>query len=206
MKKKLITKKKVFASIFALAVVIIIGLNVILFPKLLQMAPNSSDVIVATYDEVNLNSANEALGNIITEETALSIAYENVTKEDLTYSFDFDSASVTIKYVYDSSSFPAKNPIWIVIYMNSYENYDLQIPKELIEKISESAWKSKQVWANKNGDVFAHYDKYTGYIIAEIDAVTGKYIGYTYMSDEDDVSYENSVAAYLKQIYDIDLK
>ena len=37
MKKKLITKKKVFASIFALAVVIIIGLNVILFPKLLQM-------------------------------------------------------------------------------------------------------------------------------------------------------------------------
>lgn len=81
MKKKLITKKKVFASIFALAVVIIIGLNVILFPKLLQMTPNSSDVIVATYDEVNLNSANEALGNIITEETALSIAYENVTKK-----------------------------------------------------------------------------------------------------------------------------
>lgn len=106
--KETYNKEKVFASIFALAVVIIIGLNVILFPKLLQMTPNSSDVIVATYDEVNLNSANEALGNIITEETALSIAYENVTKEDLTYSFDFDSASVTIKYVYDSSSFPAK--------------------------------------------------------------------------------------------------
>lgn len=52
-----------------------------MFPKLLQMTPNSSDVIVATYDEVNLNSANEALGNIITEETALSIAYENVTKK-----------------------------------------------------------------------------------------------------------------------------
>lgn len=202
MKKKLITKKKVFASIFALAVVIIIGLNVILFPKLLQMTPNSSDINIATCDEVDLNSTNEVLGDIISEETALNTANKNIAEENLPYSFNIDSASIVTKYVYDTS-FPAKNPVWVVVYMNSYENYDLPMPKELVEKISESAWKSGQVWKNDNGDVFAHYDKYVGYVIVEVDAVTGKYNGFNYIADENSVAYDNSVAAYLEDLYKV---
>lgn len=203
MKKKLITKKKVLSIIFALAVVITVVLNVTLFPKLLQMTPNSSDIIIATYDEVDLNSTNEVLGNIISEETALNTANKNIAEEDLPYSFNFDSASIVTKYVYDIS-FPTKNPVWVVVYMNSYENYDLQMPKELIDRISEFAWESRQVWTNDNGDVFAHYDKYTGYVIVEVDAVTGKYNGFNYMADENYVTYENSVAAYLKDLYNVD--
>lgn len=202
MKKKLITKKKVFASIFALAVVIIIGLNVILFPKLLQMTPNSSDINIATCDEVDLNSTNEVLGDIISEETALNTANKNIAEENLPYSFNIDSASIVTKYVYDTS-FPAKNPVWVVVYMNSYENYDLPMPKELVEKISESAWRSGQVWKNDNGDVFAHYDKYVGYVIVEVDAVTGKYNGFNYIAGENSVAYDNSVAAYLEDLYKV---
>lgn len=203
MKKKLIANKKVFAAIFVLAVVMIIGLNVILFPKLLKVTPNSSDLIVATYDEVDLNGANEALSNIITEQTALNIANKSIAEEDLPYSFNFNSASVVTKYVY-YTSFPTKNPVWVVVYINSYENYNLKLPKETVERISESAWESGQVWTNDNGDVFAHYDKYVGYVIVEVDAVTGKYNGFNYMSDENNVTYENSVSAYLKDIYNID--
>ncbi len=203
MKKKLATKKKVFSILFALAVVIIVVINVTLFPRLLQKTPDSSEIITATYDELELNSTNEVLGNIITEETALNIADKNIAEEELPYSFDFDSATVVTKYVYDTS-FPAKNPVWVVVYMNSYENYDLQMPKELEKKISESAWKSGLVWKNDNGDVFAHYDKYVGYIIVEVDAVTGKYNGFNYMADENYVTYENSVAAYLKDLYNVD--
>lgn len=203
MKKKLLTKKKVFSILFALAVVIIVVINVTLFPRLLQKTPDSSEIITATYDELELNSTNEVLGNIITEETALNITDKNIAEEELPYSFDFDSAAVVTKYVYDTS-FPAKNPVWVVVYMNSYENYDLQMPKELEKKISESAWKSGLVWKNDNGDVFAHYDKYVGYIIVEVDAVTGKYNGFNYMADENYVTYENSVAAYLKDLYNVD--
>lgn len=203
MKKKLITKKKVLSIVFALAVVIIVVLNVTLFPKLLQMTPNSSDINIATCDEVDLNSTNEVLGDIISEKTALNTANKNIAEEDLPYSFNIDSASIVTKYVYDTS-FPAKNPVWVVVYMNSYENYDLQMPKELVEKISESAWKSGLVWKNDNGDVFAHYNKYVGYVIVEVDAVTGKYNGFNYMADENSVAYENSVVAYLKDLYNVD--
>ena len=203
MKTKFMTKKKVFTTVFALTVVIIIVLNLILFPKLLQLTPDSSDAIEATYDEVDLNGANEALSNIITEETALNTANKNIAEEDLPYSFNFDSASVVTKYVYDNS-FPIKNPVWVVVYMNRYENYDLQMPKELVERISESAWESRHIWINDNGDVFAHYDKYVEYVIVEVDAVTGEYNGFNYMADENDVTYENSVAAYLKDLYNVD--
>lgn len=64
--------------IFALEVVIIVVLNVTLFPKLLQMTPNSSDIIIATCDKVDLNSTNEVLGDIISEETALNTANKNI--------------------------------------------------------------------------------------------------------------------------------
>lgn len=205
MKKKFVTKKKAFTIIFAVAVFIIMGLNVFLFPKLLKFTPTSSDVISATADEIDLNSTNETLGNVITEETALNIANKNILEEDVPFSFNFDSSSVVSKYVYDSSSFPVKNPIWVIIYINSYENYDLPMPKEVIDRISEFAWESGEVWMNDNGDVFGHYDKYTEYVIVEVDAVTGEYNGFTYMTDENDVEYDNSSAKYIEKLYDIDL-
>lgn len=202
MKKKLITKKKVLSIVFALAVVITVVLNLTLFPKLLQMTPNSLDINIATCDEVDLNSTNEVLGDIISEKTALNTANKNIAEEDLPYSFNIDSASIVTKYVYDTS-FPAKNPIWVVVYMNSHVNYDLPMPKELVEKISESAWRSGQVWKNDNGDVCAHYNKYVGYVIVEVDAVTGKYNGFNYIADENFVAYDNSVAAYLEDLYKV---
>lgn len=205
MKKKFVTKKKVFAIIFAFAVVIIMGLNVFLFPKLLKFTPTSSDVVLATDNQIDLNTTNEALRNVITEEAALNIANKNILEEDVPFSFNFDSSSVVSKYVYDLSSFPAKNPIWVIVYINSYENYDLPMPKEVIDRISEFAWESGEVWMNDNGDVFGHYDKYTEYVIVEVDAVTGEYNGFTYMSDENDVEYENSSAKYIEKLYDIDL-
>lgn len=79
------------------------------------------------------------------------------------------------------------------------------MPKEVIDRISEFAWESGEVWMNDNGDVFGHYDKYTEYVIVEVDAVTGEYNGFTYMADENDVEYENSSAKYIEKLYDIDL-
>lgn len=205
MKKSLKSKKGLYLGLFAIIVVIIVIFNAMVFPSILSLYPSNSSINHASVDEVDLQSANKILGNIISEDTAIKNAQNALNKEnDLLANFDIENSQVLSQYVYDSNI--PNQSLWVIIFFNTYENYTYEMPKEISpEMISEDAWKTGEVWMNKEGKIFAHYDYRREYVIVEIDAASGEYHGYkTAVAEfEDD---EENVAEWLKEMYNIDFE
>lgn len=200
--KKTFNKKGVrLLILFTAAAAMITLFNIFIFPYIIKSSATSSKLVNASADELDIKKTNEILGSVIPKNVAIDNAEASLSKEkSISKCFDIENAEIFANYVYDNPILD--QPLWIVIFKNTYNDYTYEFPKECVDKISESAWRAGVVWKDQDGNVFAYYDYYSEYQVVEIDATTGDYLGYIKLNAEayDD---EKNIAEWLKEKYNL---
>lgn len=199
--------KTIAFFIFLLSLVLIMLFNIIIFPSFLLCIPNNSDVNIATNDETSIKQNNEITKEIISEKKAISYAKSGLNNDiDKPKEYNSETSTTTTKYIYNNVNHPSEEPMWIIIFSNSYKNYDYQLPNNYPkDRISEAAWRLGLVWKDNQGHIFEHYEQLTTFVIVEINAITGKYRGceVSNVPDEQEMIF---LLDNLKQHYGVDFE
>lgn len=140
--KKTFNKKGVrLLILFTAAAAMITLFNIFIFPYIIKSSATSSKLVTASADELDIKKTNEILGSVIPKNVAIDNAEASLSKEkSISKCFDIENAEVFANYVYDNPILD--QPLWIVIFKNTYNDYTYEFPKECVDKISESAWRA----------------------------------------------------------------